>query len=271
MSHKIPFYKAHGAGNDFIIFIEKDCPNYISNPDFIKNICKRKIGIGADGVIIISKISIKYFKMDYYNLDGTWETFCANGARCVGKILHEKGLIKKEVNFLAGDGNHQLKLDEKGEIWTKMKTPKNATDELLICGFLGIHVDSGAKHFVCKVQQLNKDIVKNFGPKIRYAEEFRPHGINVNFCQKINDYQIKVITYEKGIEEVMLSCGSGAVAAAYYLHEKTNLKSPLKIEVPGGELILKFNDLWDDVWLGGPAVKLFESEVESNKILPMIS
>ena len=271
MSQKIPFFKAHGTGNDFVIFIENDCPSYISNLDFITNICKRKTGIGADGVIIISEISQTFFKMDYYNSDGTWETFCANGARCVGKFLFEKGLIINEVDFLAGDGEHQLKFDENGEIWIKMKSPKNVTEELSICGFSGKHVDSGAKHFTCEAKELMEDIVQEFGPKIRYAEEFKPHGVNVNFVEKNSDNQIKVITYEKGIEEVMLSCGSGAVASAYHIHEKKTLKSPLKIEVPGGELNLQFNDSWDDVWLGGPAVILFESIVDSNKILPTIS
>ncbi len=152
-----------------------------------------------------------------------------------------------------------------------MKSPKNVTEELSICGFSGKHVDSGAKHFTCEAKELMEDIVQEFGPKIRYAEEFKPHGVNVNFVEKNSDNQIKVITYEKGIEEVMLSCGSGAVASAYHIHEKKTLKSPLKIEVPGGELNLQFNDSWDDVWLGGPAVILFESIVDSNKILPTIS
>jgi len=261
MSKMIPFYKGHGTGNDFVIFLKNECFQDISNPSFIEKICNRRMGIGADGVIIISDISSNYFKMDYYNSDGSWETFCANGSRCVGKLLSQKRLIEKKANFTAGDGEHQLKFDDSGDIWIKMKSPSFVTDEISLFGFSGKHVDSGAKHFACKTENLSNELVQEFGPKIRFSEEFSPDGLNVNFVKWISENEIEVITYEKGIEKVMLSCGSGAVATAYYLNNFKQLSSPLKINVPGGELNLKFNKFWDDVWLGGPAVILFKSEI----------
>ncbi|MAJ45050.1 MAG: diaminopimelate epimerase [Candidatus Marinimicrobia bacterium] len=262
MTKEFPFFKVHGTGNDFIIFIADECPINIKDQDFIKNICKRKTGVGADGVIIVSEITTNFFKMDYYNSDGTWETFCANGARCVGKILYKKKLIEKKVNFLAGDGEHQLKFDNSDKIWIKMKPPSFVTEEINLFQYLGRHINSGAKHFVCNVDNLTKDLVEEFGPKIRYSDFFQPNGVNVNFSQKISNNIIKVITYEKGIEDVMQSCGSGAVASAYYIHKYLKLISPLKIKVLGGELNLIFNETWKNVWLGGPAKIVFESNIK---------
>lgn len=270
MSVKIPFIKAHGTGNDFIIFMQKNCPTVINNSKFIKQICKRKTGIGADGVLIISDISSNNFSLDYYNSDGTWETFCANGSRCAIKLLIEKEQIERKSKFTAGDGDHNLIVDENNHIWIQMKPPSYVTEEIHLFGYSGRHVDSGAKHFACEVSNLSEEIVQNFGPKIRFSKEFSPNGVNVNFSEKKSNNEINVITYEKGIEEVMLSCGSGSVASAFHLSKKYNLKSPLKINVPGGELNLKFNKKWDDVWISGASILLFESEF-NEKDLPTIS
>lgn len=173
-------------------------------------------------------------------------------------------MIEKNANFLAGDGEHQLKFDDTGNIWIKMKSPSFVTDEINLFGFSGRHVDSGAKHFTVEPLKLSNELVQEFGPKIRYADKFAPNGLNVNFGKWISENEIEVITYEKGIEKVMLSCGSGAVATAFYLIGSKQLSSPLKINVPGGELNLKFNENWDDIWLGGPAVILFESQLDLN-------
>ena len=262
---EVSFYKAHGTGNDFIIFIEKNFPKKLFEPHFIKKICNRKTGIGADGVIFTKLISSDLFEIEYYNSDGTWETFCANGSRCVGKILIQNGLIENNSTFNAGDGEHTLKV-ENNIVWIKTKPPIFKTNEINCYGYTGKHIDSGAKHFVTIVNNLTLENVKKFGPKIRYSKIFKPLGLNVNFSKKISNNKIKVITYEKGIEEVVLSCGSGSVASAYYIYKSLSLQSPLKIEVLGGELNLKFNESWDDVWLGGPAVIVFKSKLRFNNI-----
>lgn len=257
----ISFVKAHGSGNDFIIFIKENCPKNLITPKFIYSICKRRTGVGADGVLVLSKISKTFFHMDYYNCDGSWETFCANGSRCATLLLYNKGIIGKNSTFESGDGPHQAKIDDSNKIWIKMKKPVYKSDWLNIHGFSGRYVNSGAKHFACKTDKLNFKIAEKFGPKIRYDQKNFPKGVNVNFYKIQSLNQIHVITYEKGIEKVMLSCGSGAVAACYHADQANKLNSPLKITTPGGELNLKFNSNWNDIWLGGPTNLLFESSL----------
>jgi len=271
LSSNIPFIKAHGTGNDFIIFFKSECPDIITSPEFISNICKRRTGIGADGVLIISEINSVDYRIDYYNSDGSWETFCANGARCVAILLKKKGLLNKKAKFMGGDGNHELEFDESNTVWIKMKSPNYKTEDIELFGFSGRYVDSGAKHFVCESEDLSNEIAHKFGPLIRYSDEFAPKGMNVNFFKQISENEIKVISYEKGIEKVMLSCGSGSVASAYHSYQLSRMKSPVTIQVPGGTLKLKFDEFWENVWLGGPAVLLFESQINVNDILPAIS
>lgn len=271
MFSNFPFTKAHGAGNDFIIFIQNECPEIISSPEFISKICKRRTGIGADAVLIISEIDSADYKMDYYNSDGSWETFCANGARCVATLLKKKGFINKKATFVGGDGNHELEFDKSNTVWIKMKAPIYKTKSIELFGFSGRHVDSGAKHFVCEAWDLSNETAQKFGSLIRYSEKFAPIGVNVNFFNQISENEIKVISYEKGIEKVMLSCGSGSVASVYHSCQLSRMKSPVTIQVPGGTLKLKFNEFWENIWLGGPAVLLFESQINVNDILPTIS
>ncbi len=264
---EIPFTKAHGTGNDFIFFIKEECPDNIYSPDFIISICERRTGIGADGVIILSQIGTVDFKLDYYNSDGSWETFCANGSRCAVKLLNSKNIISKNSTFEAGDGLHEAEIDNTGMVWIKFKAPKYKSELLKICGFQGRYVDSGAKHFACPSEKLDNEIVESFGPKIRYNKAFIPEGINVNFFKIESPQKLNVITYEKGIEKVMLSCGSGAVAAGYHAAQTNKMESPLSIKTPGGLLNLKFDEDWNDVWLGGPAVLLFESTIISENLV----
>ncbi len=271
MSTVIPFIKAHGTGNDFIIFIQNECPAIISSSEFISNICQRRTGIGADGVLIISDSKTVDYKMDYYNSDGSWETFCANGARCVGALLKQKRKIKNNATFVGGDGIHEIEFDDENIVWIKMKTPNYKTEIINLFGFSGRHVDSGAKHFVCESKNITINMAEEFGPKIRYSEQFKPNGINVNFFEVISNSNIKVITYEKGIEKVMLSCGSGSTASVYHANNNAKLISPVNIQVPGGTLKLKFDRDWKNVWLGGPAVLLFESQINLNDVLPGVS
>ena len=105
-------------------------------------------------------------------------------------------------------------------------------------------------------------LTKFEGKKIRYNKIFSPDGTNINFMKLLNEHHIKVWTYEKGIEDMVMSCGSGSVAAAYYAFEQNKIKSPVQISVPGGELKLTFNDNWSDVWLSGPAHLESEEDVE---------
>jgi diaminopimelate epimerase len=258
---RIPFYKAHGTGNDFIIFIDDQLPEIIRQPKFISKICTRRTGIGADAVMIITQVDGYDYKMDYYNSDGSWETMCANGSRCTAKVMFMEGLTDSKINFLAGDGPHQMEILENGMVKLQMTPPSYKSNHLKVNGYSGIHVDSGATHFVTNVPVLNVDMVEAAAPGIRYNDLFSPRGINVNFYHEIDSSHLEVITYEKGIEKVMLSCGSGSVASVYHASQNSNLESPVEITVPGGKLYVDFDKSWKEVWLTGPAVILFKSQL----------
>jgi len=264
--NSIPFAKAHGNGNDTILFIQENCPKIITDSNFIKKICQRRTGIGSDCVIVLSKDQKYDFKMDYYNSDGSWETFCANGARCAVKYLHQKKIIGSSSTFISGDGIHQAKVD-KDKISIKMKTPKIKSEELIVENFKGKIIDSGALHFCINVDNIRKlDDIEKIGSKIRNADIFMPKGVNVNFFAIKPQNLLQVLTYEKGVEKIMLSCGSGSVASAFLFFKKNKIKSPIQTISDGGKLIISFNEDWSDVWIKGNAKILFESYLEFNEI-----
>ena len=259
---KIKITKSHGTNNTFIIIYDND-HHHIIKPQ-IKKICHK---FETDGLLLVSDYQGYDYKMDYFNNDGSWETMCANGARCVALFMWEKRKCKKIINFLAGDGPHKIKILNSQLISLSMKTPLFKTDEIVPNGYKGKFIDSGAKHFVTIVNNMQQEHVKFEGKKIRYNKIFSPDGTNINFMKLLNEHHIKVWTYEKGIEDMVMSCGSGSVAAAFYGHQTQQLSSPLKITVPGGELSLTFNEKWDNVWLTGPAVITNEYEIEINHLI----
>ncbi|NQU67126.1 MAG: diaminopimelate epimerase [Candidatus Marinimicrobia bacterium] len=267
MSDNITFTKAHGTGNDFIIFIAEESPDLVRDRSFISRLCRRRTGVGADAVLVLSKEPGYDYKMDYYNSDGTWETMCANGARCAGLLMKKRSQVtSNQIHFLAGDGPHEMEILEDDQIRLKMTPPEYKSDMLTVEGFSGCHVDSGATHFTTEVERFTMKQASEFAPGIRYASEFAPRGINVDFFEVVNSRTIKVITYEKGIEKVMLSCGSGSVAAAFHAAKLKELESPLDIIVPGGKLSLVFDSDWQNVWLSGPAVILYTSQINPDNL-----
>ena len=258
-------YKAECNGNDFVIILKHELVIDVNELN-IQKLCNRKVGIGADGFILVDQSIDGYdFKMDYYNNDGSWETMCANGALCVLLVLEENKFKFDTYKFMAGDGEHQIRYND-NNLSIKMKSPSNKTQDVNIQGHTGAHIDSGAKHFVtcCDLRDTNQlfEIAKS----IRYDSYFAPYGLNVNFLIVHNSNHINVITYEKGIEAIMLSCGSGSVAAAYYASQKEDISSPLKISNNGGDMVLEFNSDWTDVWLTSNPTITFQSEIDLETI-----
>ncbi len=259
----IPFTKAHGNGNDFIIFDAGECPDVIREAHFIQAVCDRHKGIGADGTLVISASDsgAVQFKLDYYNCDGSWETFCANGSRCAVAYYLGKTGTQGRITFIAGDGEHWAEELPNGSIRLQIRAPKYAGDYVEPCGYRGRHVDSGARHFAAEVNELSVALVALDGPGIRQHDFFKPRGINANFFKRIDGGTIEVITYEKGVESVMLSCASGSVAAAFHASHTGACTSPLKLINPGGELLLEFDANWEDVSISGPAILVYTSQL----------
>ena len=262
---KQKIHKAECNGNDFVIIFKNELIIDI-NEDSIRKLCNRDKGIGSDGLIVIDTSIDDYdFKMDYYNNDGGWETMCANGALCVLLLLKSKGYHFSNSVFLAGDGDHYIK-DTEEQLSIKMKAPSYKTDDVNIQGYIGAHIDSGAKHFVTYCTLRDNQQLFTLAQAIRFDSYFSPDGLNVNFLIVKNPHHIDVVTYEKGIEKIMLSCGSGSVAAAFYASQKENIQSPLKISNQGGDMNLIFNDTWDDVWLTSNPTISFSSEIDLESI-----
>ena len=259
----IPFTKTHGNGNDFVLFDAGCCPDSIRDPGFIQRVCNRHKGIGADGVLIISpsdKPEVD-FLLDYYNADGSWETLCANGTRCAVAFYGRRQGISGKVIVQTGAGKHRAELLPDGQVRLQILAPRHVTEVMEVCGFKGRHVDSGAPHFATEVDELHEELVARNGPPIRYHEAFQPRGVNVNFYQRLDPHTLRVITYEKGVEAVMLSCASGSTAACFEAATSAGMTSPIKVINPGGELTVAFDPQWKDVTVTGPAVLLFDSQL----------
>ena len=147
-----------------------------------------------------------------------------------------------------------------------MKPPNNVSGKVTIQGSIGAHIDSGAKHFVTYCNQRDKNQLYKKAQLIRFDNYFKPYGLNVNFLIVKAANHINVITYEKGIEKIMLSCGSGSVAAAYYAAMHDNIQSPLTISNQGGDMTLEFDDDWKDIWLWSNPNIEFNSEIDLETI-----
>lgn len=257
---KFIFNKYHSNGNDFLLFLDKNLPKDVHNKELINRLCDRHTGIGADGLFIISSSDKYSFFLDYYNADGSWETLCVNGSRCAAQYMYETSLDDKNMMFGAGDGLHRAKILDKGNVSISMKPPEYKSACISPEGVDGFFIDTGARHFVCESKNLDDDFVFEVGRKIRYAPEFHPRGINVNFYRLDKEGKVEIKTYEKGVEQVMFSCASGSAAVAFHVSKVNAFKSPVITHSYGGMLVYTFNDDWSDFWSKGPVEFLFKGE-----------
>lgn len=256
----IPFQKYHGTGNDFVMIDQREV-NYLAHDDHerIAAICHRRFGVGADGLILLENDLDHDFKMIYYNSDGRPSSMCGNGGRCIVRFAQQLGIIERETTFLAVDGPHRARIEANGWVALEM-TPVSEMftdpDHSLL--------NTGSPHFVTFVEDLSDINVKESGALIRYSDLYKEKGINVNFVERTED-GLLVGTYERGVEDETLSCGTGVTAAAIaYAHKKrlaTEEQLAIPVETRGGQLRIEFRRTEHgatDIWLIGPAVRSFE-------------
>ena len=260
----VEFYKYHGAGNDFIII---DCRQYDEVYFYKKRVeflCDRHLGIGADGLILLLNDMNYEFRMKYFNSDGKVGTMCGNGGRCIVAFAFDLGLIHENVSFIGIDGMHYAKILSPEMISLKM-TDVNGVKEFED-GYL---VETGSTHFVTYRENIAKLDVFNEGRKIRQQSRFGKAGTNVNFVESLTQNSFRMRTYERGVENETLACGTGSVASAIssYYREKPD-KYSYTIEAPGGTLFVRFNPRKDgsftDVWLEGPVKFVYKGKIELN-------
>lgn len=257
---KIEFYKYHGTGNDFVILDNYHFQVPPITTKQIKLICNRHFGIGADGLMLLSKREGYDFEMIYYNADGNESSMCGNGGRCLAKFAYHSGIHKSLYKFIATDGQHEAEINTDGTVSLKMGNVNKVEYH--------VHhavINTGSPHFV-KFSENVKDIdVAETGHEIRYSTTFEEEGINVNFVETINDDTIFVRTYERGVENETLSCGTGVTAAALLSAHNQNGFNTVDVKTPGGSLSVEFDKIddqhFENIWLCGPVEFVFKGEI----------
>lgn len=255
----LQFYKYQGTGNDFILIDNRQETFPKNNTKLVARLCDRKFGIGADGLILLEDSSKADFKMVYYNSDGNTSSMCGNGGRCLVAFAKYLGIIDKKALFDATDGLHEATIED-GKVNLKM------IDIYDVQQFEDhIFLDSGSPHHVTYVTDVDKIDVKSTGSKIRYGAPYFEAGSNVNFVEKVNNTTFKVRTYERGVEDETLSCGTGVTAVAIASHKaKKTTESSILLQTPGGNLEVSFetdNNGYKNVFLKGTATLVFAGTI----------
>lgn len=255
----LSFFKYQGAGNDFIVLDGRGSVPSLS-AEQIAALCHRRTGIGADGLMILLAHSDFDFEMKYYNADGREGSLCGNGGRCLTRFASDIGINQKEFRFLASDGPHEARLAENGWIHLHM-LPVNSIDHRGADAIL----HTGSPHYIRMVEDVQHFPVVEEGKRIRYNKEFSEQGINVNFVQRV-PRGLWVRTYERGVEDETLSCGTGVTAAALACAGESREKQQTAIFTRGGELAVIFTKTgehsFEDIWLCGPAERVFTGKIE---------
>ncbi|WP_339890009.1 diaminopimelate epimerase [uncultured Flavobacterium sp.] len=259
---KIHFYKYQGTGNDFVMIDNRQDTFPKNDTKLIAYLCDRRFGIGADGLILLEKHADLDFKMVYYNSDGNESSMCGNGGRCLVAFAKQMNVISNEATFEAVDGSHFATIDKDGIVSLQMT---DVSDIKLENNYT--FLNTGSPHHVTLVDDLQNFDVKNEGAKIRYSDLYENEGSNVNFVKQLENNIFTVRTYERGVEDETLSCGTGvtAVAIAMYKTGKSSSKE-INLNVEGGKLKVKFdvdNNKFTNVFLIGPATFVFEGTINS--------
>ncbi len=283
---KFHFYKYQATGNDFILIDNRDGKVTLT-VDQIVRLCDRRFGVGADGLIQIEKDPQLDFKMVYYNSDGS-QSLCGNGTRAAVKMASSMGVVNGNAKFSAYDGVHYAATLENGSIRVRMRDVSEWKEQNG-----DIFINTGSPHYIRYVKNLKEFPVVEEGKAIRYSNAFKPGGTNVNFVELLGNNTLFVRTYERGVENETLSCGTGVTAAALAAAFK-GYTSPVDIQVMGGRLSVEFKfsqpglpagqeglptgqaglptgqpglptgqaGLFQDIFLTGPAKMVFEGDLE---------
>ncbi len=263
----VPFFKMHGTGNDFIVidnrphFIQK----YFDNRQLISRLCDRHLGIGADGLILINTRAGCHFEMTYYNSDGLMGTMCGNGGRCAVAAANHLNMVHGNALFIANEAQYKASIIKKknNTIFVKLKlndvVKYHVTDDF-------VFMNTGSPHHVVFVDDVMAVDVVGEGKKIRYGELYSEKGVNVDFVQ-LTGTSIFVRTYERGVENETLSCGTGVVASVLSTVVKNQLIGikEMQVKTLGGDLKVSFSchqGTFTDIFLEGPATFVFKGEIE---------
>lgn len=265
----IPFYKMSGSGNDFII-IDNRQPKFeeADLSQLIVGACRRKMSAGADGLILVEDAKGVDFKWRYYNSDGSRAEMCGNGARCVSRFAYLEGIAGKTLAFETDAGIISGAVNGK-KVKIKMTEPTNLGEEgsLELAGKIFVYrsIDTGVPHVVIEVADLEGVDVVGIGREVRNHSIFAPNGTNANFIRMEKDGTLGIRTYERGVEDETLACGTGNVAAALISSLRHGLPSPVKLHTRSGEYLNIYfdreGDTFSEVYLEGDARVIYKGEL----------
>jgi diaminopimelate epimerase len=256
---KIDFYKYQGAGNDFVIIDNRSEGFPKEDHQRIQTICDRKFGVGADGLMLLENSDISDFKMHYYNADGHKGSMCGNGGRCITAFAKLLGIIDQEASFEALGERYSAKIKENVVSLRMMDVSEIEVypDHVFL--------NTGSPHHISFSPDLSQVDVYNLGREIRYGAPYYTAGSNVNFVEKINENTFKVRTYERGVEDETLSCGTGVTASALAcFHVNKTTATSVDIQTLGGNLRVQFEKAkqgYKNIILTGPATFVFKGNI----------
>lgn len=269
----LKFSKLEAAGNDFVVIDARNPKSRIKDlSKFAINICQRKYSVGADGVILVEKSKTADFKMRIFNPDGSEPNMCGNGARCIALYAFKHKIAAKKMCFETLAGTIEADVDAKlGVVKLKMSDPKNLCFDLKI-NILGKGIDchfvnTGVPHVVHFVEDIDKIDVKSIGREIRFCDVFKPDGVNVNFIKQKSAKAIFVRTYERGVEDETLACGTGSTASAIVFSVLNKIKPPIDVYTKGTAVLKLYfnadfkNRTVKDVYLEGAVNEVFTGEI----------
>ena len=248
------FSKYEGAGNDFVMIDDRADVVRLSQ-DEIARICDRHFGVGADGLIILRYSADADYEMVYHNADGAVGSMCGNGARCAFAFARDLGIVDNKASFIAYDGLHYADARSEDVAITMQDVSGIEFDGTAYI------LDTGSPHYVKFVDDLAEVDIVTEGRSIRNGLRFKANGVNVNFVKAHDDY-LRVSTYERGVEDLTLACGTGVTAVALAFAIKSGLQSgPVELKADGGSLTVNFirrGEEFSDIVLAGPARRVFE-------------
>jgi diaminopimelate epimerase len=255
----VEFWKMHGSGNDFILVDNRN--GQVQDKEivgFVQRSCRRRESVGADGVIFVTP-STKYdFGWRYFNADGGEVEMCGNGGRCVSRFAFLKGIAGPKLTFETTAGPVSAEVSGR-MVKLQMPRPTDLSLDMELEFQTGWtradFVNTGVPHVVIGVTDLVNHPVIEQGRHIRYHKRFRPEGTNADFMQVRDTDEIEIRTYERGVEDETLACGTGAIASALVASARGEVKSPVRVNTKGGEALVihfeKSGDSFEKVWLEG--------------------
>ena len=254
----LKFSKYQGTGNDFVMLDNMNGEYADLSISQIQFLCDRKLGVGADGLIKLSADKETDFLVEYYNADGS-QSFCGNGARCSVAFAKSLGLIENKAKFNAIDGIHEATI-ENGIVRLEM-LPVDSIQKVNNDYWL----ETGSPHYVRIINQIDSVDIVALGKSIRYSETYKKNGVNVNTIKEIDASTIRVETYERGVEDETLSCGTGVTACALVWMDLNSELDKVNITTKGGDLVVEARRVgngFSSIWLSGPAKNVFDGRID---------